>query len=77
MYIDDTFNYKVLEKCSNESFQAFWIDIILPKNANIICGVIYRQHKAPDRFLSYLDQTTEKFSALGRPVCLTGDINIM
>ena len=23
MYIDDTFNYKVLEKCSNESFQAF------------------------------------------------------
>ena len=76
MYIDYTFNYKVLEKCSNESFQALWIEIILPKNANIICGVIYRQHDAPDRFLSYLDQTIEKFSALRKPVCLMGEINI-
>lgn len=55
MFFDNTFNYKVLEKCSNESFQVLWIEIILPKTANIICGVIYRQHNTPNRFLSFLD----------------------
>ena len=38
--------------------------------------MIYRHHNAPDRFLSYLDQTIEKFSALRKPVCLMDDINI-
>ena len=47
MYIDNKLNYTIIEKCSNESFQALWIEIQMQRDANIICGVIYRQHNSP------------------------------
>jgi hypothetical protein len=50
MFIDETLNYHVLEPVSNEAFQAVWIQISFEKEKNIICGIIYRQHKSPDRF---------------------------
>lgn len=40
MYIDEELKYTVVEKCSNEAFQALWIEVYLPKNRNIICGVV-------------------------------------
>ena len=76
MYTDRSLKYKILEKSSNESYQALWIEIQSPKNANIICGVIYRQHNSPERFLTYFEETIEKLSASGKPIYLMGDFNI-
>ncbi|CAB4011272.1 Gag-Pol poly [Paramuricea clavata] len=50
MFIDETLNYHVLERFSNEAFQAVWIQISFEKEKNIICGIIYRQHKSPEHF---------------------------
>ena len=63
-------NYIVLEKTSSEAFQALWIEIQFPKNSNIICGVIYRQHNSPEQFQTYFDNTLDK------PIYVMGDFNI-
>ena len=57
MYIDSDFKYEVLEKTSNEGFQALWVEIHFTNAANIICGVIYRQHNSPETFLKYFEET--------------------
>jgi hypothetical protein len=57
-----TLKYVIIEKSTNEAYQAIWIEIILPKNANIICGVIYRQHNSPEGFLSYFEEIIERLS---------------
>ena len=36
MFIDETLNYKVLEKTSNEAFQALWVEISFVKRKNVI-----------------------------------------
>ena len=41
MYIDQRFKYTVIEKIPKEAFQALWVELHLPKEANIICGVVY------------------------------------
>ena len=46
MFIDESLNYHILEKTSNEAFQALWVEISFDKNKNIICGIIYRQHNS-------------------------------
>ena len=76
MYIDKIMNYTVIEKTSNEAFQALWIELQFPKQSNIICGVIYRQHNSVDRFLDYFEETVDRYSATGKPICLLGDVNI-
>ena len=50
MFIDTAYNYKVVEKTSNEAFQALWVEISFVRKKNIICGVIYRQHSTPELF---------------------------
>ena len=50
MHIDETMNYTVIEKTSDEAFQALWIELQFVKQSNIICGVIYRQHNSVERF---------------------------
>ena len=76
MYIDETLNYKVIEKNSNEAFQALWLEIDLRNKANAICGVLYRQHNSPDSFQKYFDTCLEKFSASGKPIYILVDFNI-
>ena len=76
MYIDERFQYQTIERCSNEAFQALFIELLLPKSANIICGVLYRQHNSPERFQEYFDSTMEKLSATGKQIILMGDFNI-
>lgn len=44
MCIDDNLQCKVIEKTTNEAFQALWLDIEFKTKSNIICGVVYRQH---------------------------------
>ena len=36
MYIDEDLNYTVIEKASEHAFQALWIEIQFPKQANAI-----------------------------------------
>ena len=50
MYVSNSLNYTILEKTSNEAFQALWIEIDFLHCKNIICGVIYRQHNSPEQF---------------------------
>ena len=76
MYIDERFQYQTIERCSNEAFQALFIELHLPKSANIICGVLYRQHNSPERFQEYFNSTMEKLSTTGKQIILMGDFNI-
>ena len=76
MYIDEKLEYKILEKCANEAFQALWIEISQPKHANIICGILYKQHNSPEHFQTYFEETIEKLSQFNKPIYLMGDINI-
>ena len=76
MYIDENLKYTIIEKCSNEAFQALWVELHVPKHANIICGVVYRQHNSPELFQEYFDRTIEKLSASGKQIFLIGDFNI-
>ena len=76
MYIDETLDYRVIEKNSNEAFQALWLEIDLGNRANDICGVLYRQHNSSDSFQKYFDTCLEKFSASGKPIYILGDFNI-
>lgn len=75
MYIDNTLEYVILEKHSNDAFQALWIELINSNKKNITCG-IYRQHSNPNRFLTYFNETVEKFSSTGKPLCIMGDFNV-
>ena len=76
MYIKDSLNYTIIDKTSNEAFQALWIEFHLSRQPNIICGVVYRQHNSPQQFLDYFEETIEKFSALNKPIFIMGDFNI-
>ena len=60
LFIHELLSYTVLEKISNEAFQALWIEISFVNNKNIICGIIYHQHNSPDQFMSYFEETIEK-----------------
>ena len=76
MYIDDNLQYKVIEKTTNEAFQALWLEIEFKTKSNVICGVVYRQHNSADRFLDYFEERIDHYSATGKPVYLLGDVNI-
>ena len=76
LFIDDKNGYRILEKASNGTFQALWVEISFVKKKNIICGVVYRQHNSPERFQKYFEETIEKFVALDKQICVLGDFNI-
>lgn len=50
LFIDESLNYRILEKISNEAFQALWAEITFENKKNVICGILYRQHNSPERF---------------------------
>ena len=76
LFVNQSLNYNVLEKISNEAFQALWVEISFVDHKNIICGIIYRQHNSPDDFLTYLDRTIEKLVSDDKDVYIMGDFNI-
>ena len=76
MYISENLNYSIIEKTSNENFQALWIEIHLNKEKNITCTVIYRQHSCPKEFLDYLEKSLELYCSKNKPVYILGDFNI-
>ena len=72
MYINDSLKYTVIEKTSEEAFQELWIEIQFSRKSNI-CGIIYRQHNSPQRFLEYFDLTLEKLISSNKSVYIMGD----
>lgn len=76
MYIHKFLNYKIIGKCTNEAFPALWIEVILTKHANIICGIIHRQHNSPERFQIYFEEMIEKLTAAAKSIYVMGDFNI-
>ena len=76
LFVNQSLNYNVLEKISNEAFQALWVEISFVDHKYSICGIIYRQHNSPDDFLTYLDRTTEKMVSDDKDVYIMGDFNI-
>jgi len=63
IYINENLDYTVVERTSNPAFQALWTEILVPNKKNVICGVLYRQHNPPESFLSYFNETVERFNA--------------
>ena len=77
MYIDSDLMYTVIPKKKlKEAFQALWIQVLFSNKANIICGVIYRQHNSPERFQNYFEETIENLSASRKSFFSIGDANI-
>ena len=77
MYIDSDVMYTVIPKKKlKEAFQALWIQVLFPNKANIICGVIYRQHNSPERFQNYFEETIGNLSASRKSFFSIGDANI-
>jgi len=76
LFVDQSLHYTVLEKTSNEAFQAIWIEISFVNHKNIVCGIIYRQHNSPDYFQSYFKEVIEKMVSDDKTVYIMGDFNI-
>ena len=76
MYIDENLNYTVVERITNEAFQALWVQIEVSPKRNVLCCVTYRQHNSPESFLDYFEDALVRFSATGKPIYVLGDINI-
>ena len=76
LYINESLKYTVIEKTSNDAFQALWIEIHSSQKCNIICGIVYRKRNIPQRFQEYFDETLEKLIASNQSVYITGDFNI-
>ena len=75
-FVDQSLNYNVLEKTSNEAFQRLWLEISFVNHKNIVCGIIYPQHNSPYYFLTCLDKTIEKMVSDDKDVYIMGDFNI-
>ena len=76
LFVDQSLHYTVLEKSSNEAFQAIWIEISFVNHKNIVCGIIYRQHNSPEYFQSYFEEVIEKMVSDDKTVYSMGDFNI-
>ena len=76
VFVDQSINYNVLEKTSNEAFRVLWVEIYFVNHKNIVCGIIYDQHNSPDYFLTYLDKTIEILVSDDKDVYIMGDFNI-
>ena len=76
LFIDESLNYRILEKISNEAFQALWAEITFENKKTVICGIFYRQHNSPERFQLYFDESIEKFTSSGKDIVIMGDFNI-
>ena len=46
MFIDESLDYRILEKTSNEVFQVLWTEFSFVNNKNVICGIFCRQHNS-------------------------------
>ena len=76
LFIKESIKYTIIEKTSNEAFQALWIETHFAQQKNLIIGIIYRQHNTPESFLSYFEETLERLAATGKRILVMGDFNL-
>ena len=72
MFIDESLDYRILEKTSNEAFQVLWPEFSIVNKKNVICGIFYRQHNSPEIFQSYFYETIEKLGTSGKHIVIMG-----
>ena len=72
MFIDESLDYRILEKTSNEAFQVLWTEFSFVNKKNVICGIFYRQHNSPEIFQSYFYETIEKLGTSGKHIVIMG-----
>ena len=72
MFIDESLDYRILEKTSNEAFRVLWAEYSFVNNKKVICEIFYRQHNAPEIFQSYFDETIEKLASSGKYIVIMG-----
>ena len=76
LFVDQSLNYNVLEKTSNEAFRVLWVEVSFVNHKNIVCGIIYGQHNSPDYFLTYPDKTIEILVSDDKNVYILVDFTI-
>ena len=76
LFINENYKYRVLERSTNSSYQALWIEILLPNNKKNICGIVYRQHNNADQFLDYLLDSLDYFSSHNNNIYISWEISI-
>ena len=76
LFVDQSLNYNVLEKTSNEAFRVLWVEDSFVNHKNIVCGIIYGQHNSPNYFLTYLGKTVEILVSDDKNFYIMGDFNI-
>ena len=64
----------MIERTSEEAFQALWIDIQFFGRPNIIYGIIYRKHNSPQGFQDDFDEALERISPSNKSVFMKGHV---
>ena len=78
-YIKDNLSYNERDDfcSSNPELESIWIEIEVPHQHNIICGLIYRHpNQSITKAADFLYKTTEKVNNEGKFCLLMGDFNI-
>ena len=57
-------------------FRHFGLKLNSLRKAILFCGVVYRQHNSPDRFLEHFEETVDRYCATDKSIYLLGDVNI-
>ena len=65
MFIDESLDYRILEKTSTEVFQVLWTELSFVNKKNVIGGIFYRQHNSPEIFQSYLMRLLKNLRPVG------------
>ena len=75
LFIDELLDYKVMEKSSNQAFQALWIEISLFANEKNAWNHL-PSTRLPEVFQTYFEETVEKFALTNKAIYIMGDFNI-
>ena len=76
LFIDKNVKYRIVERVTNSSYQALWIEFQQSHNKKNVCGIVYRQHNDANEFLDYLSESLKRFSRNNHNIYLMGDFNI-
>ena len=64
LFIDENVKYRIVERVTNSSYQAPWIEFQQSNDKKTMCGIVYRQHNDANEFLDYLSESLERFSRI-------------
>ena len=59
LFIDENVKYRVVERVTNSSYQALWIEFQQSNDKKNMCGIVYRQHNdANDSLIIFLNPSS-------------------